>query len=239
MFRTIGRTEDEQHRNFVNAAIGAGWWGEMATARLPNDPSPWIERLEDFARADVWRIDFPQWRRTMADLYVLARWLPDYVDALRALPAVVRQHGRVALSDAWRLSASPLWQRRGLEGAPLTQSLGLGANWLVREAVRHGVWTGDDAAIMHPYAWASTKRLRVLFADRLCENLNPSANMDASPKIYDFVREHLDDHADFLGDLDLPLQIRAQSTSFAGSTLSGEDEPDASYEEDDDQEEAA
>ena len=45
------------------------------------------------------------------------------MDAFRNLPALIRQNGNIALSEAWRLSASPLWQRRGLEGAPLTQSL--------------------------------------------------------------------------------------------------------------------
>jgi hypothetical protein len=232
IFRTIGRTHDSQHRNFIDAAFRAGWWAEMATASLPNDPAPWIGRLEDFARADVWRINFPQWRRAMADLYALARWLPDYVDALRALPTVVRREGLIALSDAWRLSASPLWQRRGLEGAPLTQSLGPGANWLAREAARHGVWTGDDAAIMQPYGWASTARLRTLFSETLGFDLGSESNMDLSPNIYAFVRNHLGERATFLGDLDLPLQIatRGPREAFAvyGSESSDEDHDEES-----------
>jgi hypothetical protein len=209
IFRTIGRSTDTQHRNFIAAAGRAGWWADMASARLPDSPEPWIRQLEDFALADAWRIDFPQWRRALVDLYVVARWLPDYVDAVLTLPAIVRLQGRVALSDAWRLSASPLWQRRGLEGAPLTQSLGLGANWLVREGVRHGIWTGEDAAAMHPYGWASTGRVRALFSRHLGIDLGPEARMDLSSVIYAHVRDHIGDRANFLGDLDLPLQIVA------------------------------
>lgn len=209
IFRTIGRSTDTQHRNFIAAASHAGWWSEMASARLPDSPEPWIRQLEDFARADAWRIDFPQWRRALVDIYVVARWLPDYVEAVLTLPAIVQRQGPVALSDAWRLSASPLWQRRGLEGAPLTQSLGLGANWLVREAVRHGIWNGADAATMHPYGWASTGRLRTLFFKHLGVDLGPDAGMDLSSEIYDHVKSHLGDRVDFLGDLDLPLQIVA------------------------------
>ncbi|MCW2275300.1 hypothetical protein GJ654_12505 [Rhodoblastus acidophilus] len=210
IFRTIGRSDDRQHRNFIAAAARDGWWGEMASAQLPDSPKTWVQRLEDFARADAWRIDFPQWRRALVDLYVVARWLPEYVDAVLTLPAIVRQQGPIALSDAWRLSASPLWQRRGLEGAPLTQSLGLGANWLVREAARLGIWTGEDAAAMHPYGWASTARVRALFADNLGIDLGPEANMDLSPDIYAQVEANIGDRASFLGDLDLPLQIIAQ-----------------------------
>lgn len=209
IFRTIGRSTDTQHRNFIAAAGRAGWWSDMASARLPDSPEPWIRQLEDFARADAWRIDFPQWRRALVDIYVVARWLPDYVDAVLTLPAIVQRQGPVALSDAWRLSASPLWQRRGLEGAPLTQSLGLGANWLVREAVRHGIWTGADAATMHPYGWASTGRVRALFSRHLGIDLGPEAKMDLSSEIHAHVKSHIGDRADFLGDLDLPLQIVA------------------------------
>lgn len=209
IFRTIGRSNDTQHRNFIAAAGRAGWWADMASARLPDSPEPWIRQLEEFARADAWRIDFPQWRRALVDLYIVARWLPDYVDAVLTLPAIVRRQGPIALSDAWRLSASPLWQRRGLEGAPLTQSLGLGANWLVREAVRHGIWTGADAAAMHPYGWASTRRVRVLFSRHLGIDLGPEARMDLSLEIHAHVESYIGDRVDFLGDLDLPLQIVA------------------------------
>lgn len=209
VFRTIGRSHEGAHRNFIAAAQQSGWWAEMAQAKLPDDPRPWISRLEDFARADAWRIDYPQWRKALVDLYVLARWLPDYVDAFRSLPALVRQGGNIRLSDAWRLSASPLWQRRGLEGAPLTQSLGPGANWLIREAIRHGLWQEDDAMLMQRYGWAATARLRTLFWEKLGCSLDDTATMDLSPDIFGFVQQHLNDRADFLGDLDLPLQIVA------------------------------
>jgi hypothetical protein len=91
----------------------------------------------------------------------------------------------------------------------LTQSLGLGANWLVREAVRHGIWTGEDAAAMHPYGWASTARLRALFSEHLGFDLGLEAKMDLSAEIQAFVKSHIGDRACFLGDLDLPLQIVA------------------------------
>lgn len=234
IFRTIGRTNDGQHRRFVEGARRDGWWGEMATAQLPGDPEPWIGRLEDFARAEAWRIEFPQWRRALADLYLLARWLPDYVEALQALPAVVQTHQQIALSEVFRLSASPLWQRRGLEGGPLTQSLGLGANWLVRESLRHGIWQGNDARAMHPYAWAPTARVRRLLTEQLCLSIDDRSDMDLAPEIYEIVRSHLDDLADFGGDFDLPLQIIADQ-SWAGE-LDGllqatvMDEPDAAEE---------
>jgi len=207
IFRTLGRTQDGAHRNFVAKAKQAGWWQEMATAKLPADPGPWLRNLEDFARPDAWRIDYPQWRRALADLYVLARWLPDYVDAYLNLPKVLRNEGTVSLNDIWRLSASPVWQRRGLEGAPLTQSLGLGANWLIREGLRAGLWGEDEKRRLAPYGWAASQRVRKLCRDQINLDLGETGNMDHSRELYDTVKTHLGPDADFLGDLDLPMQI--------------------------------
>lgn len=207
IFRTLGWNNEGAHKNFVEDATRSGWWKEMATARPPEDPQPWVKRLEEFARPDVWRVDFPQWRRTLVDLYVLACWLQDYADAFQLLPQVVERERRLKLSDIWRPSYAPVWQQRGLEGAPLTQSLGLGANWMIREAIRHGLWPKDEAARMHPYAWAATERLRRLFAERLGHPLGERGDMDRSPEIHQFVTDHLGPDADFLGDLDLPLQL--------------------------------
>ena len=56
IFRTLGRAPEGAHRSFVTRARQTGWWQEMAEAKRPNDPSPWLLRLEDFARADAIRI---------------------------------------------------------------------------------------------------------------------------------------------------------------------------------------
>jgi hypothetical protein len=207
IFRTLSWNNECAHKSFVEAAIRAGWWEEMATTRLPEAPQSWLKRLEDFARPDAWRIDFPQWRRTIADLYALARWLPDYAEAFRLLPRVIEREGRVSLSNLWRLTYEPIWQRRGLEGAPLAQSLGLGANWMNREAIRHGLWPEEEATWMHPYAWAATGRLRRLFAERLGHPISERGHMDLAPDIHRFVADHLGPDVAFLGDLDLPLQL--------------------------------
>jgi hypothetical protein len=217
IFRTLGWNNQGAHKSFVEAAVREGWWQEMAEARFANNTltlgelseaaTPWLIRLEDFARPDVRQIDFPQWRRTIADLYALARWLPDYVDAFRLLPRVIERESQVSLSNLWRISYEPIWQRRGLEGAPLSQSLGLGANWMIREAIRHGLWCGDEAICMQPYAWAATGRLRRLFEDWPGNPIVGRGHMDLSPVIHGFVVDHLGPDAAFLGDLDLPLQL--------------------------------
>lgn len=207
IFRTLGRTHDGAHRNFITKARQAGWWQEMARAELPANPGPWLRNLEDFARPDVWKIDYPQWRRAQADLYALARWLPEYVEAYCNLPKVLRQREAISLKDVWRLSASEIWQRRGLEGAPLTQSLGLGANWLIREGMRAELWGDDERRLLVPYGWAASSRVRNLCRNHIGYDLGEPGDMELSRELHDLVESHLGHDADFLGDLDLPMQI--------------------------------
>ena len=111
------------------------------------------------------------------------------------------------------LSSSADWQRLGLEGGPLKQSLGIGLNWMIREAIRHGIWTGEEASKMHPYAWASTARLRRLLDPYAISGLGQGADLDASRAIHDFIRHHLPEATSFGGDLDLPLQLAATKRS--------------------------
>jgi hypothetical protein len=236
IFRTIGRTSDRQHRSFIAKAQQSGWWSDIATAKLPDDPGPWISRLEEFARADAWRIDFPQWRRALVDLYLLARWLPEYVEALQALPSKIEENGQLSLSDAFRLSSSPLWQRLGLEGAPLSQSLGIGANWLIRESVRHGLWQGEEAQIIHPYAWASSRSVRERIFEPLGLQLGDQANPDLSREIYDFIEAHIGRNVSFCGDLDLPFQIASKNEIVLQNLFDGFDLTDEDAFDDDDKE---
>ncbi len=206
MFRSIGRTNEGQHRVFIEKGRQIGWWRELANSTPPNDVEAWTKQLNEWSSPDVWRLDNLPWRRYLSDLYTLARWLPDYVEALLALPLGVSQKEKVALSDAFRLSTSPIWQRRGLEGAPLTQSLGIGANWLIRECCRHGIYERGDAVAMHKYGWASTRRVRDLF-DSLSISVGDNASMDHSHDIHSLVVEFLgSERAMFHGDLDLALQ---------------------------------
>ncbi|ESR26344.1 sacsin N-terminal ATP-binding-like domain-containing protein [Lutibaculum baratangense] len=214
-FRTIGFGHETAHATFVNHARAQGWWREMSEAGPSEDAAPWVARLRELADPLAVRIEYFPWRRMLSDLYVIARWLDDYVDVFLHLPDVARQ-SKLKLSYAWQVSASPLWQHYGYEGAPLTQSLGVGANWMIREAIRHGLWTGDDAVAMHPYAWATTARLRRLFEMRLGEPLGERADMDLAPFVHESIRAYLGDRADFLGDLDLPLQILAVRETIGG-----------------------
>ena len=211
--QSIGRTTPGAHRTFVEEAMARGWWTRISANGVTVQPEPWLEWLEDVATPNRLHIPHLVWHRRIVDLHLISTYLPDYVAAFRKLPVIAARKGIIDLGDVMALSSSTDWQRLGLEGGPLKQSLGIGLNWMIREALRHGLWTGDDATRMQPYGWASTARLRRLLGPYAIAGLGQGADLRASRAIHAFVRDHLGPAADFDGDLDLPLQLAATKRS--------------------------
>ncbi len=206
-FQLLGRTRDGQHRSFIEAGWDE-WWDELACSNPPDEFGPWIKRLEDWCTADRFSQAYHQWERTFVDLYSIARWLDQYVKLVLDLPGIVKEYERPPLDNILRPSYSPFVQRLGLEAAPIDRSLGIGANWLIRELLRMRVYDGDGAAsILAPYCWAPSQRVRK-FLTTLDPRLELSADSSSSMRIYDFVGSCLDDdRVLFFGDCDLPMQI--------------------------------
>jgi hypothetical protein len=118
----------------------------------------------------------------------------------------VKRDAKINLEDHWWPSMSVAHQRRGTEGASLIRGLGKGVNWMIREAVRGKLW-GDDSGYMHGYGWTNSKSMQTFGKQVGWAMPDPRSGMDASPDIYELVRESLGDRADFDGALDLPFQL--------------------------------
>lgn len=206
VFHTIQWGNATASRNFIERARSAGWWGEMARISQAHSYKPWTDRLDELAKQDGSAEDFRRWRRALGELYVVALWLPDYVDVFNALPGFVKRDGSISLADHWWPSASQAHQRRGTEGASLIRALGTGANWMIREAVRDKVW-GDDSAYMHGYGWANSAAMRRFAREIGWTHLDETGGMDASRDIHKTFFDVLSDRASFGGALDLPVQL--------------------------------
>jgi hypothetical protein len=200
-----GRTQNQQHRGFLDRARREGWWAELAASQPPEDGRPWLARLDAWSDATLDLGDYRHWRRSLVDLYTVARWLPEYVEIVRRLPRIA-QDRPISLRDIFTPSSSAIAAEMGIDAAPLARTLGIGANWLVRELLRFGIYDSRYTPHLGPYAFASTERVRNLLRELDLAIEEPFA--DHSRRIFDFVREQLgEDRAMFLGDLDLPLQI--------------------------------
>jgi hypothetical protein len=161
-FQSFGRAQDGQHRVFIETGWREGWWQELAESRPPSDVQSWLDRLEGWSAPEQFDQGFLPWRRTFVDLYTVARWLDEYVEVVRKLPRIIQDRGPISLNDVLRPSYSPVIMPLGLDAAPLSRSLGIGMNWMIREMLRQGVYEARDASIMAPYCWAPSQRVREL-----------------------------------------------------------------------------
>ena len=205
-YQLFGRTQDGQHRSFIESGWREGWWVKLAHSEPPGDVRPWLDRLEHWS-APRFDEKYHQWQRTLVDLYTIARGLDVYVELIRRFPQFVEKHCVASLDVVLRPSESLLAQRMGIDAGPIGRTLGIGANWLIRELSRNGVYGSSEARLMAPYCWAPTQRVRT-FLTALDPNLDLPTDKEASPAIHCFVVEHIGpDRARFDGDFDLPLQI--------------------------------
>ena len=130
---------------------------------------------------------------------------------MRKLPRIVAQRDGdpISLHDVLRPGQSSLLRELGIEAAPLDRTLGIGINWMIRELLRNGTYNERDEAVMAPYCWMPSLRVRERLLARLrFDHINDDANSEDSRHVHRFLVEHVGcDRARFYGDFDLPLQL--------------------------------
>lgn len=205
-FQTLGRIKPGQSRNFIERGRNEKWWTELAQVDA-DDPElkGYVARLIAWSEPDAPE-DYLMWRRCLGDMCMIARHLDTYRSIFRKLPAMVRQEGgKVALSSLLRPSGDAYVARMNLEGAPIARSLGMGANWIVRELARREVYTDEQARIVQPFAWSARLRIRS-FVDEIGLG-SVESGMDTGRELHRRVTASLDDPMPFGIDGDLPLEL--------------------------------
>lgn len=205
-FQTLGRIKPEQSRSFVERGRTEKWWKELAQVD-PDDPDlkGYVARLIAWSEPDAPE-DYLMWRRCLGDMCMIARHLGTYRAIFKKLPAMVRQEGgKVALSSLLRPSSDAYVGRMNLEGAPIARSLGMGANWIVRELARREIYPRDHAEIVQPYAWSTRLRIR-RFIETIGLN-SIESGMDTGRELHRRVTTLLEEPMPFGIDGDLPLEL--------------------------------
>lgn len=204
-FQTLGRIKPSQSQQFVAMAMRDGWWQELATIDpCDEELRPFVERLRAWSDPDA-EESYLMWRRCLPDLCMIARHLESYQRLFMKLPAAVAQEGNVSLRQHLRPAFSHIAARMGIEAAPLARSLGMGANWLVRELVRKGIYSQDQSEQIAPYGWSAAERVR-----RLLYKLGMGQfelGIDEGRALHGAVELLIGEAARFAGDGDLPLHV--------------------------------
>jgi len=206
-FHTMGRTTPEQHRSFLDYCARGGWLDRFATES--DDSHMWVGFLENFFSSQVQDSQYLHWMLQLPRIYVLSRWLPEYVEAFRSLD---RPGTPIEPHDILATRASSRFQGGGVDAPPLGQVLGMGYCFVVRELRRRGV-IGRPELVQD--CFVPVRRVRALLSG-LGANVDVEVgSLWQSRAIHRFLVEHLgDEGAEFGGAFDIPLQIFASDKSL-------------------------
>lgn len=213
-FQTLGRITPEQSRGFVQRGVREGWWHDLASVDDEALPK-YAERLWAWSEIGADE-DFLLWRRCLGDMCLIARNLDAYRTILTALPQMVEQVPHAfSLTELLRPSHSQIVGRMSIDAAPLVRSIGMGANWIVRELARRGFYDAGEAELVQPFAWSARHRIRNFFS--LAGIREFSSGVDQGRQIHDEIVEIMGSQAPFGTDGDLPLEIlntRSRGSGF-------------------------
>jgi hypothetical protein len=197
--QTMGRTNPEQHRGFLDQCKRRGWMEVFA------DPGStaerWIGVLDNYLDTQTNDSLFYHWMRQFVSIYQIARGLPEYVLSFLAIDKYSK---RFDLDQVTRPAMNPEFAGGGPSAPHLTRALGIGACFVVRELVRMGIL---KKVFAHDHAYVAIGRVRyVLGRLGMIELRGEAASYRHSPQIHRFLLNHLGpERAHFDHCFDLPF----------------------------------
>jgi hypothetical protein len=210
---TMGRTNLEQHRSFIDISEINGWLDVFASPTRVSEN--WIRVVEEYLDKQVEESRFYEWMKQFVSIFGISRWLEEYVELFLSIN---QMHQRFSLDQILRSRASDLFQGGGIEAPPLSRILGIGSCFVIRELVRYGIITNKLA---YRYCYVPVGRVRDLLSKLGCYGLDLGINRwEISPQIYNFLKKNLgEEKATFEKTFDLPLLAVAENIDLQYSFL--------------------
>tara|TARA_R110001583_G_scaffold158496_1_gene310431 strand:- start:14694 stop:22307 length:7614 start_codon:yes stop_codon:yes gene_type:complete len=204
-FHTMGRAKPVQHRQFIENCYRRGWWEVFTDPKHTQRFDDWMGVLDQYIDQQVDQQEYEQWMLRFPIIYKLSRHLDDYVELFLGLE---RYPGDFDLELALMPMADPNQQGGGISAPALVKSLGIGANFVIRELIRHGI---TDSQPLRQHAYVPTKKVTQLLFEMGCIELGWKSGLKASPAISSFLIRHIGaEKSRFCGDFDIPLRLVAQ-----------------------------
>lgn len=202
-FHTMGRQMPYQHRGFLRTCQDKGWLDIFAappdreTNRLNADD--WMKILEDYTDEQLDSQVYLQWMKQFISIYQLARWLPEYVEIFLSADRFGSPFRLTSLTNS---RTSKDFQGSGLNAPPISRTLSLGANFVMRELTRHNVLNNP---LVYEHCFVPTGQVRD-FLSNLGYSSDVQGTVDDSRQIYKFLVKHLgEEKATFDLSFDLPF----------------------------------
>ena len=203
VLQTIPRTRPEANRNFVQECANRGWFDDLAIA--PRQPTRWLRSWLEYVSEQETEIKFYQHMKNLAGLAIIAMHLDDYVELFLASDRIDSDFPLTAITQS---RASSFFQGGGLDAPPISEVLGIGQCFIMRELVRQGLLENPN---VFKHCFVPAERVRRIVATLGGPDLETSTHKwELSRAIHDFLVEHLDEQGTFALAFDIPLRVVAE-----------------------------
>jgi hypothetical protein len=202
---TVGRTQDVQHRDAIKYFRDKGWW-QIFTQETPEESSvQWMSVLDEYLQDQFYVNQYDAWMMRFVTIYRFARWLDEYADSWLAIKY---QSAKFSLEDVLNTATSSVYAGGGVSAPRLSRTLGIGANFMLRELVRNGVLNGASAIVSSEHCFVPHLRVRQLLNELGMQLDEEHAYINQSQKIYEFISQYIGkEKAIFDFSFDIPFQI--------------------------------
>jgi hypothetical protein len=199
--QTIGWTTPQANRNFIAECTERGWLHDIADDS--SQPGRWLESLKAHTGDQESEIKYFQWMKHLVGLAIIAEHLDEYVELFLAVDRIGQHFSLDSVSSP---RTSSFFQGGGPDAPPVSEVLGIGQCFIMRELVRHGVLT---SAHVYPHCYVPFERTRRVVSRLGGPKLDDSGERrwDRSRRIHDFLRGVLEHRATFDLCFDLPLWL--------------------------------
>ena len=223
--QTIGRSNPEQHRNFLSRCDEKGWLDVFADGE--HDARRWMDMLEGYLDDPTGKHDYYQWMNQFVVMFQMSRWLTDYVESFLN---VNRMKKPFSFEDIISSRTSSLYSGGGPDAPALTRALGIGACFVMRELTRLNVL---HQKLAHRYCYVPGTRVCGVLERIGCNSLRMLPTGDRSSAIHRFLVENMnEERATFNRGFDLPLLALSERVdaqiAVLGEPLPPEDIPSSS-----------
>ena len=202
---TIGRAQDWQTAGFIKYCDDNGWIDSFCMMRQPPFDEwnrRWIGILDDFANQGLDEVEYHHWIKLLPLVYRISTHLDDYVQNFRGL-----DRGDGAALNVYTVLNPALDPELegGLIAPSLSQSVGLGIFFILRELVRTKTISGDRIL---SHCFVPSLPIRCAFGNLGCDiNLGAGrvARLEWSQQILDFIRSYGMEDVTFRRTFDIPF----------------------------------
>ncbi len=198
--RSLGRSQDFQHRSFIELAQSEGWWDVFKT---PDDTSAWMGVLRDWQDNAVDNLTHLRWISLFPAIYQLSRYREVYVRLLKSAEQRPEDVYQIRRLLAPRVDEALTGAGTHFDAPPAP--LGMGLHWILRELVRLKVIEGDH---LLPDCWVPSEQVfQLLEPLGLNRPAQDALNSDKAQAIFDFLASELEVKSPHLHlAFDIPLR---------------------------------